>query len=544
MRDASGSLSVCMIVKNEASNICQALESFRDFADEIIVVDTGSTDDTAALAASFTPHVYHYPWHDDFAAARNFSFRQARCDYFLWMDADDRVDALNAAKINALKKQFDGRRAFAFELQDIRNGELYRSLMQIRCIPNRQDVRFKGRVHESIDWDGLEKELRPVDVDIVITHHGYNDPLLLEKKVRRNIRLFLKELEEGRDDATLHYYLALSYRHAGNHPAAIRHMQKAVYHLEKRMFHSEKDADDLLRNQWLDAQLFLVQEWLECGKNGDARRLLAKITCESALDPLTLFRIGTSYQSLEAHADALRFLTRVDPEKQKPTALPTPRIGPAQVAARIALSLFCLDREEEALRSITLLDGTGARKEAWENLGVWAAEAGRYGLGKTAFEKALELGDLTALGWEQWGVVWERMGDMPRAETCWRKALELDQAAEGAAIHLANLLWRSNRSDESFEMFRRLVHQGCCQVPVLLAYGIMACDRHDSSALGKIRENLAVFLGLEKPNGAQARLVFHGLAHHLEEQEKDGLARLARRLARWEESVNGQTNLA
>ena len=82
-----------MIVRDEEAVIERCLKNVSQFADELIVVDTGSVDSTRDIACKYTDLVYDYPWQYDFAAARNFSFSKATCDYILWLDADDDMDA-------------------------------------------------------------------------------------------------------------------------------------------------------------------------------------------------------------------------------------------------------------------------------------------------------------------------------------------------------------------------------------------------------------------------------------------------------------------
>ena len=96
-------LSVCMIVKNEEETIERILSCTVQFADEIIVVDTGSTDKTKELVRKFTPNIYDFKWCNDFSKARNFSFSKATKDYIMWLDADDYITADSIEKLKALK---------------------------------------------------------------------------------------------------------------------------------------------------------------------------------------------------------------------------------------------------------------------------------------------------------------------------------------------------------------------------------------------------------------------------------------------------------
>jgi len=98
----AASISICMIVRNEEKKLPGCLESCAGLGNEIIVVDTGSTDRTKEVAAGMGAKVFDFPWIDDFAAARNESIRHATGDWILWMDADERIDQGNREKLRAL----------------------------------------------------------------------------------------------------------------------------------------------------------------------------------------------------------------------------------------------------------------------------------------------------------------------------------------------------------------------------------------------------------------------------------------------------------
>lgn len=97
-------ISLCMIVKNEEKVLARCLDSIQDLMDEIIIVDTGSFDRTKEIAAKYTDKIYDFVWDNDFAAARNFSFSKAGCDYIYTADADEVVDEENREKFRVLKK--------------------------------------------------------------------------------------------------------------------------------------------------------------------------------------------------------------------------------------------------------------------------------------------------------------------------------------------------------------------------------------------------------------------------------------------------------
>ena len=97
-------ISTCMIVKNEERLLARCLDCVKAFSDEIIIVDTGSTDNTKAIASKYTDKIYDFPWINDFAAARNFSFSKASCEYIYTADADEVIDKENINAILRLKE--------------------------------------------------------------------------------------------------------------------------------------------------------------------------------------------------------------------------------------------------------------------------------------------------------------------------------------------------------------------------------------------------------------------------------------------------------
>ncbi|MDE5995713.1 MAG: glycosyltransferase family 2 protein, partial [Eubacterium sp.] len=88
-------ISLCMIVKNEEKVLARCLESIKNAVDEIIIADTGSTDNTKEIAKKYTDKIYDFEWVDDFSKARNFSFSKASKDYIMWLDADDIISKEN-----------------------------------------------------------------------------------------------------------------------------------------------------------------------------------------------------------------------------------------------------------------------------------------------------------------------------------------------------------------------------------------------------------------------------------------------------------------
>ncbi len=197
------SASLTMIVKDEEENLPACLESVAGLDLELVVVDTGSSDRTREVARRFGARVFDFPWCDSFAAARNEALRHATGDWVFWMDADDRLDAENRARLLALLARLDGAAAgYVMECLCLPD-PVSRSATRVdhlRLFRNLPGLRWRYRVHEQILPALLEAGADIRWSDVVVRHTGYQDPALRARKLGRDLRLLELERAERPDD--------------------------------------------------------------------------------------------------------------------------------------------------------------------------------------------------------------------------------------------------------------------------------------------------------------------------------------------------------
>jgi len=223
-------LSVCMIVKDEENNLTELLPSIEKFADEIVVVDTGSTDNSLSIAKKFGAKTGTFEWCDDFSKARNRSLELAECEYVMWLDADDRIEDGEARKITQLKEQLspNSPKAFMFKIKSLFTNSRSDVCYQVRLFPNREDLRFKGRVHEQIVWAITKAEIPLAITEVEITHTGYENPIGNRKKLLRNLKLLLEDLKENPHDPAVNHFTAKTYLGLGDTKKAKEYLYKTL----------------------------------------------------------------------------------------------------------------------------------------------------------------------------------------------------------------------------------------------------------------------------------------------------------------------------
>lgn len=224
-------LSLCMIVRDEQEMLGRCLEAVREAVDEMVIVDTGSTDATIEIARSFGARVIEREWTGSFGEARNVAFDAATGDWTLVLDADEILVREDAPLLRSLTGR-TWREAF-YVAETNYTGELDAGTAvthnTLRVFRNRPQYRYRGRLHEQIA-NTLPTYLpeRLEYTNVRVEHYGYLGAVRdAREKSRRNIELLRMQQEEGTDTPFLHYNLGAEYAVAGDPQAALVEFERA-----------------------------------------------------------------------------------------------------------------------------------------------------------------------------------------------------------------------------------------------------------------------------------------------------------------------------
>ena len=207
-------ISVCYIVKNEEKNLPLSLETVQSFADELIIVDTGSTDHTKQIAAAAGAFIFDFTWLDDFAAARNFALDHATGDWIVFPDADEgflypervrekimeldvRIPPIDAAMVTRVN-------------MDPETGHTQGNDRAVRLFRRIPEIRYHGRIHENITHSSGTLRLYQDDGALSMYHTGYADSVGTQK-AERNLRILQQEIAKHGEQPGQYMYLADCY---------------------------------------------------------------------------------------------------------------------------------------------------------------------------------------------------------------------------------------------------------------------------------------------------------------------------------------------
>lgn len=247
----NNTISLCMIIMNEERFLENCLNSVKDLVDEIIIIDTGSNDNSKEIAKKFTDKVYDFKWNDNFSDARNFSLSKASGDWILYLDADEVIAEFDKEKIKKII-ELNEAEAYFFNWRNYTNdtnisgfissnGKRYKESKVaegfciskvLRFFKNKKQYFFEGQIHEtpanSIKNDGG----RIFDTDVVIHHYGELDKVKLLEKKEHYIKLLKQRLEnkdfKEKSEDYVCYELAIELININKNKEAIEYLKKAI----------------------------------------------------------------------------------------------------------------------------------------------------------------------------------------------------------------------------------------------------------------------------------------------------------------------------
>jgi GT2 family glycosyltransferase/tetratricopeptide (TPR) repeat protein len=228
-------LSLCMIVRDNARTLPACLESIYPWVDELVIVDTGSHDETPTIAQDFGARLFHFPWCDDFSAARNESLRHARGEWLFWMDSDDTITPECGKGLRELAYRDHDANVLGHVIQvhcpgsgeDGANDMT--AVDHVKLIRNRPDLRFDGRIHEQI-LPAIRRAGGDVAwSDLYVVHSGsdHSEPAQ-ERKRKRDLHLLHLELRERPNHPFTLFNLGMTYADARQFADAEDYLHKSI----------------------------------------------------------------------------------------------------------------------------------------------------------------------------------------------------------------------------------------------------------------------------------------------------------------------------
>lgn len=341
-------LAAAIIVKNEAAHLRRCLASIDALCDRVVVVDTGSDDDTVEVATASGATVLHRPWDGDFSAARNLGLDHVDAQWVLYIDADEEVQPCDVADVRATLAAADGVAAFMVKFAALVGWTPY---WEYRVWRHRPDVRFRNRIHES-----MLPDLRRIVADegqrferlpLALQHYGYEGDQ--SAKHRRNLPLLEAQVLESPDRVYLWNHLGRIHDDLSRPDDAEAAYRRGV-EVVRRLGRLVEPVDILVYGS---LALFLLA-------NGrDASEIIAE---GLALDP----------QHYTLHLAAAQQLIRA---------------GDVEQASEILRRLIAVG-EQELDHPVLAYNRALFTHAPWRLLGECLFECGRYAEAATAFDRA------------------------------------------------------------------------------------------------------------------------------------------------------------
>jgi len=439
-RPGRPTVSLCMIVKNEEAFLEGCLDSVQGAVDEIVIVDTGSTDRTLEIASRYGARILHHPWTGNFSEARNVGLDAATSDWTLVLDADERLADGQADQLRNLLEN-DASAGYSLTIDNL-VGEEARKGRQVatvfRLFRNRPDVRFEGRIHEQVILSAQKTGLKTYPSTVHILHLGYTKTAMESRdKLNRNLDLLERQLAEEPENPYVHYNLGQTLKMMGKLDEARARFEEALRRLK---------ANGADRGIPYYANLyFALSDTLRLLEDFEAARLLLEEGLAIYPDfPDLHFTLGSVHLDQEQFHEALTCYERCVALGDRVHAGGTdPAVTGYKGQTAIGICKARLGRSAEALRHLQAAEETNPLPDAdlHTNIGILLSQQGDTAEAIQHFVQALELNPRELKAWVNLATLSYQLGRYAESAAAWDQALGIsDDIANGRVMQAEALL--------------------------------------------------------------------------------------------------------
>ncbi len=483
MKNNNPTLSLCMIVKDEEKLLPTCLESVKDYVDEIIIVDTGSTDSTVAIAKRYNAKIYHHAWENSFSKARNYSLKYATSDWILWLDADEEVDKEDAYKLKeVIKDPIDCETALRanviyLQMLDKSVGGQSDSIMNSRKIfRNHLGFHFEGIVHNYLKCSGPTKV-----ADIRVYHYGYNlDEEQKEKKFIRTSTLLREQIKYDPKNPIPHHYLAICYLNRKKYDECIREILEAIklFELKNSLFELKKSETHVRLLAYYTASIAFSQK--DDPTNAEAYALKALDYYPDYVDAYSIlsglyFQRKEYSKCLEVTKKYIKLLKSIKSDPAMVLTIPYITIKDAWMAySRMAIIYYEQNRESEGIQALKdAVNCKGNICELYLKIGKYFLEQNNFKLAEKFFMDGLKNDPHNKHILFCISEMYEKSGFPDKALVHLTKILQDHPDEILAQYHKGLLLFKENRFDEAINTFESVINKDPKHIGALFSLASM-----------------------------------------------------------------------
>ncbi|MBS1258714.1 MAG: Cell division coordinator CpoB [Candidatus Scalindua arabica] len=446
-------LSLCMIVKNEEKFLPMCLESVSDYVDEIIIVDTGSTDKTVEIAERYGAKVYHHPWENSFSKARNYSLKYATCDWIMWLDADEEVDREDAHKLREVIKDDDVNVICLPLFSRFNNDKNLAVANSGKIFRNNLGFHFEGIVHNALKFSGPTK-----NVNIRIDHYGYNqDEEQMERKFIRTSTLLKEQIKNDPEDPKPHHYLSTAYLERKKYDESIKSALRAI-----ELYEKHDKTSPLLSFTYYNAST--AYHFKNDLKNAEKYSIKAIELNPEYLDPYDMLSIiyftQRDYDKFSHYTQRFfELLGEIEKDPSIVMAIPYNTLNNSWLAhSRMAITHFEQNNEKKGLQS--LKNAVNCADNVWKPflaIGKHFAEHNNFKMAERFLSDGIKKYPENKDIQYYLADAYEKSGAPDKALALFKKILQNHADEIPAQYRLGLLLAKNNQHDEAISSFKSVI---------------------------------------------------------------------------------------